>query len=174
MRTSPGTGVRERAGTGAAGSATAVEAAVGSTTTVTVVGSAATPVELSETRAGVPVARFRLAATTDRRRDGRSGDGRGRGGRGRDGTDGHTSFYTVWAARSLAANVATSVTSGEPLVVHGLLRVREEERDGRPRLCAEIEAMSVGHDLTYGTAVFRPVSDANPALTAPIGGLSAY
>ncbi|MEV6317039.1 single-stranded DNA-binding protein [Streptomyces sp. NPDC051776] len=129
-------------------------------------GSAATPVELSETSEGVAVARFRLAATTGRRGD------RGRKGEGR--AAGHTSFYTVWAAQSLAANVASSVTSGEPLLVHGTLRIREEDRDGRPRVSAEIEATSVGHDLTHGTAVFRPVSDANPALTAPIGGSSMY
>ncbi|WNE96605.1 single-stranded DNA-binding protein [Streptomyces luomodiensis] len=93
---------------------------------VTVVGNAATRPDFWETAAGVAVARFRLAATV-RRWD-----------RGRDAwVDAYTSFYTVWTWRSLAANVAGSVSLGEPLVVHGTLRVREREwdreRDRPPR-----------------------------------------
>ncbi|MGP3923017.1 single-stranded DNA-binding protein [Streptomyces sp. 8N616] len=130
-----------------------------SETAVTVVGNAATQVDLWETGEGVPRARFRLAATA-RRWD-----------RWRQGwTAGHTSYYMVWASHALAANLATSVTVGEPLVVQGWLRVREEEHDGRPRLSADIDATAVGHDLACGTTVFRRVSVANPALTAPIGG----
>ncbi|MEU4894789.1 single-stranded DNA-binding protein [Streptomyces sp. NPDC044780] len=91
---------------------------------VTVVGNAATRPDFRETAAGVAVARFRLAATV-RRWD-----------RGRNAwVDAYTSFYTVWTWRSLAANVAGSVSLGEPLVVHGTLRVREREWDrerGRP------------------------------------------
>ncbi|TMU94609.1 single-stranded DNA-binding protein [Streptomyces sp. DASNCL29] len=85
---------------------------------VTVVGNAATRPDFWETAAGVAVARFRLAATV-RRWD-----------RGRDAwADAYTSFYTVWTWRSLAANVAGSVSLGEPLVVHGTLRVRERVRE---------------------------------------------
>ncbi|MBI0299389.1 single-stranded DNA-binding protein [Streptomyces sp. PRKS01-29] len=85
---------------------------------VTVVGNAATRPDFWETAAGVAVARFRLAATV-RRWD-----------RGRDAwADAYTSFYTVWTWRSLAANVAGSVSLGEPLIVHGTLRVREREWD---------------------------------------------
>ncbi|MFE2184078.1 single-stranded DNA-binding protein [Streptomyces sp. NPDC059455] len=81
-------------------------------------GNAATRPDFWETAAGVAVARFRLAATV-RRWD-----------RGRDAwADAYTSFYTVWTWRSLAANVAGSVSLGEPLVVHGTLRVREREWD---------------------------------------------
>ncbi|MGW7757055.1 single-stranded DNA-binding protein [Streptomyces violaceusniger] len=93
---------------------------------VTVVGNAATRPDFWETAAGVAVARFRLAVTV-RRWD-----------RGRDAwADAYTSFYTVWTWRTLAANVAGSVSLGEPLVVHGTLRVREREWDrererGRP------------------------------------------
>lgn len=85
---------------------------------VTVVGNAATRPDFWETAAGVAVARFRLAVTV-RRWD-----------RGRDAwADAYTSFYTVWTWRTLAANVAGSVSLGEPLVVHGTLRVREREWD---------------------------------------------
>ncbi|OPF73918.1 single-stranded DNA-binding protein [Streptomyces antioxidans] len=153
---------------------------------VTVVGNAATRPDFWETAAGVAVARFRLAATV-RRWD-----------RGRDAwADAYTSFYTVWTWRSLAANVAGSVSLGEPLVVHGTLRVREREwerdrplqGDGegggagappapggdpgggahQPRrwVTAEIDALAVGHDLARGTSAFRRVSQAKPLLNTP-------
>ncbi|MBL1098093.1 single-stranded DNA-binding protein [Streptomyces coffeae] len=85
---------------------------------VTVVGNAATRPDFRETAAGVAVARFRLAVTVrrwDRRRE--------------TWADAYTSFYTVWTWRSLAANVAGSVSLGEPLLVHGTLRLRERERE---------------------------------------------
>lgn len=90
-------------------------------TWLTVMGNTATRPDYWETAAGVAVARFRLAVTA-RRWD-----------RAREAwMDAYTSFYTVWAWRGLAANVAASVSLGEPLVVHGTLRVRErvEERSG--------------------------------------------
>ncbi|MCQ0022767.1 single-stranded DNA-binding protein [Streptomyces somaliensis DSM 40738] len=112
-------------------------------TLVTVVGNVATNVEYRETPAGA-VARFRLAATARRWDRERAAW-----------TDGHTSFYTVNAWRQLGANLAASVAVGEPLVVHGRLRVREEAADGRRRTFVDIEAVAVGHDLTRGTAAFR-------------------
>ncbi|MCG0287368.1 single-stranded DNA-binding protein [Streptomyces sp. PSAA01] len=156
---------------------------------VTVVGNAATRPDFWETAAGVAVARFRLAVTV-RRWD-----------RGRDAwTDAYTSFYTVWTWRTLAANVAGSVSLGEPLVVHGTLRVRERERErdrpvqgegggaaapaapgadsgggaDQPRrwVTAEIDAMAVGHDLTRGTSAFRRVSQAKPLLNTLTGTTS--
>lgn len=133
-------------------------------TAVTLVGNAATAVDVWETGEGVPVARFGLAVTARRWDRGRRGW-----------TEGHTSVYTVWARRALATNLAESVTVGEPLVVQGWLRIRrEEERDGRPpRVSADVDATAVGHDLACGTSVFRRVSQANPALTAPTGGPGA-
>ncbi|MEV7089656.1 single-stranded DNA-binding protein [Streptomyces sp. NPDC093085] len=112
-------------------------------TLVTVVGNVATGVEFRESERGGS-ARFRFAATA-RRWD------RERGAW----TDGPTSFYTVWARRTLGVNLAASVAVGEPLVVHGRLRVREEEREGRWRVSAEIDAVAVGHDLSRGTSAFR-------------------
>ncbi|WUT35702.1 single-stranded DNA-binding protein [Streptomyces sp. NBC_00690] len=113
-------------------------------TLVTVVGNAATQVEYRETAAGGGMARFRIAVTP-RRWDKQSAAW----------IDGRTGFYTVFAWRSLAINLAGSVSVGEPLVVHGRLRVREEERDGQRRTSVDIEALAVGHDLTRGTAAFR-------------------
>ncbi|MET7618168.1 single-stranded DNA-binding protein [Streptomyces sp. NPDC005408] len=123
-------------------------------TMVTLVGNVATNVEYRESVAG-GMARFRFAVTP-RRWDKQSGSW----------TDGHTSFYTVFAWRSLAINLVGSVSVGEPLLVHGRLKVREEERDGQRRASVEIGAVAVGHDLTRGTSAFRRVVKAEPNLTA--------
>ncbi|WP_030685129.1 single-stranded DNA-binding protein [Streptomyces globisporus] len=119
-------------------------------TTVTLVGNVATAVEYRDTVAG-GVARFRFAVTA-RRWD------RGRG----LWSDGNTSFYTVSAWRSLGANLAASVSVGEPLVVHGRLKVREEERDGQRKTFVDVDAVAVGHDLSRGTAAFRRAARTEP------------
>ncbi|MBP0461570.1 single-stranded DNA-binding protein [Streptomyces bomunensis] len=115
-------------------------------TVVTLVGNVATGVEFKESPTG-GVARFRFAVPV-RRWDRAAADW----------TDGPTSFYTVWAWRALAANLAASVSVGEPLVVQGRLRVREEEREGKRRTFVDIEASSAGHDLSRGTSAFRRVA----------------
>jgi single-strand DNA-binding protein len=129
---------------------------------VTVVGNVATQPEIRRTPTGVNVARFRLA-TTARRWDQKSGAW----------SDGHTSFFTVWAWRGLGQNVMASVGIGEPLVIQGRLRIREEERNGQRYTSAEIEALAVGHDLTRGTSAFRRVSAARPELVAPVVAVAA-
>lgn len=126
-------------------------------TQVTLVGYVATQVDYKETQNG-PSARFRFAVTPrwfDRRKD--------------SWTDGATSFYTVWARRALAVNLAASVSVGEPLVVHGRLRVREDPPDGEGNrwFSADIDATAVGHDLNRGTAAFRRVVKADTPLMVP-------
>ncbi|MCX5343529.1 single-stranded DNA-binding protein [Streptomyces atratus] len=128
-------------------------------TLVTLVGNAATGVEFRETATG-GMARFRFAVTP-RRWDREK----------QFWTDGHTSFYTVWAWRTLASNLSGSVSVGEPLVVHGRLKVREEEREGRHRTFVDIEAVAVGHDLTRGTAAFRRVMRGDPGLVTRSAGV---
>ncbi|MFI9036225.1 single-stranded DNA-binding protein [Streptomyces sp. NPDC053726] len=128
-------------------------------TLVTLVGNAATGVEFRETVTG-GMARFRFAVTP-RRWDREK----------QSWTDGHTSFYTVWAWRTLASNLSGSVSVGEPLVVHGRLKVREEEREGLRRTFVDIEAIAVGHDLTRGTAAFRRVMRGEPGLMARVGSV---
>ncbi|MGW1686519.1 single-stranded DNA-binding protein [Streptomyces albidoflavus] len=127
-------------------------------TMVTVVGNVATAPVYRELAHG-PMARFRMAATPrrwDRERQ--------------TWTDGPTSFFTIWTTRQLASNVTASVTVGEPVIVQGRLRVRETERGGQQWTTAEIDAASVGHDLTRGTAAFRRVR--KPVGTWP-GGTAA-
>ncbi|WP_406058322.1 single-stranded DNA-binding protein [Streptomyces sp. NBC_01077] len=119
-------------------------------TTVTLVGNVATAVEYRETATG-GIARFRFAVTA-RRWDREKGLW----------SDGPTSFYTVSAWRSLGANLAASVSVGEPLVVHGRLRVREDERDGQRKTFVDVAALAVGHDLSRGTAAFRRAARTEP------------
>ncbi|HWG62164.1 MAG TPA: single-stranded DNA-binding protein [Streptosporangiaceae bacterium] len=68
--------------------------------------------------------------------------------------DGPSSFVTVLCWRALADNVAVCVRKGEPVVVRGRLQVRPYEKDGTMRVAVEVEASSVGHDLTRGVANF--------------------
>ena len=124
-------------------------------TLVTLVGVAVSQVRYATTVGGVPVAHFRLAAT-ERRFD-----------RPRQvWVEGDTSYFTVWAWRSLAENALTSIGCGDPLLVTGRMRVREWERtDGRPKgVSAEIEATALGHDLARGTTVFRRTLRGRPEL----------
>ncbi|WP_432159704.1 single-stranded DNA-binding protein [Streptomyces sp. NRRL F-5630] len=127
-------------------------------TMVTVAGNVATDLVFRETQGGA-MARFRLAATARRwhREEQRW-------------IDGHTNFFTVVAWRHLADNVSSSVAIGDPLVVHGRLRLRDEVYDGQRRLSAEIEAVSVGHDLARGTSAFRRPSrdDARSSAAATV------
>jgi single-strand DNA-binding protein len=125
-------------------------------TLVTVVGNVATEPEMHTTATGVGVTRFRLA-TTARRWDAARGAW----------TDGPTSFYTVRAWRTLAGHVKESVCLGEPLLVQGRLKIREDERDGRRYTDAEIEAVAVGHDLSRGITRFSRTSTASAIRSEP-------
>ncbi|MFI8995272.1 single-stranded DNA-binding protein [Streptomyces sp. NPDC053542] len=140
-------------------------------TMVTLTGNAATAVEHRYTKDGAAAARFRMACTPRRfdREQGRW-------------TDGTTSFYTVRAWRTLADNLAASVAVGEPLVVRGRLTVREgehpPERGGGRWFAAEVDAVTIGHDLTRGTAAFRRAARARtetlPQSGQPQPGQSQY
>ena len=103
-----------------------------SNTLVTVIGNVATGVTFRESSNG-GVAWFRFAVPAGRW-DSTQGIW----------VDGSTSFYTVWAWRTLGANLTASVSVGEPLVVHGRLRVRERDWEGQRRLSADIDAVAVG------------------------------
>ncbi|MEU2059392.1 single-stranded DNA-binding protein [Streptomyces sp. NPDC013455] len=127
-------------------------------TIVCVVGNVATQPVYREAVTG-PSARFRLAVTArywDREKS--------------VWTDGHTNFFTVWANRQLAVNVAASVEVGQPVVVQGRLKVRTEARDGQQQWAsADIDAVTIGHDLSRGTAVFHRAAkpEAPPTAARP-------
>lgn len=129
-------------------------------TVLTVVGHVASDPSLRVTASGLSVANFRLAST-ERRYDKAAGAWR----------DHDTIFWTVCCWRQAAENVAASLSKGQPVVVHGRLRERGYEVDGQRRTCLEIDAVTVGHDLTRGVASFRrcapPRPDGPAAPTTP-------
>jgi single-strand DNA-binding protein len=112
-------------------------------TMICAVGNVATQPVYRELAAG-PSARFRLAVTA-RYLDREKGVW----------TDGHTNFFTVWANRQLAVNAAASLSVGDPVVVQGRLKVRQDVREGQSWTSADIDAVAIGHDLARGTSAFR-------------------
>ncbi|QDQ11627.1 single-stranded DNA-binding protein [Streptomyces spectabilis] len=134
-------------------------------TTITVVGRVATTPVFRELSTG-PVTRFRIAVTPrhfDRVRS--------------EWVDGHTNFFTVWARRALGANVQSSLSVGEQVIVQGRLKVKDEERGGQHWVSVDIDAHAIGHDLTRGTSAFRrgrPPAQAplerEPAWETPVEG----
>ena len=92
---------------------------------------------------------FRIATTPYRR----TGDGRF--------VDGDTSFYSVIAFNALAANAASALRKGHPVIVEGNLAIKQYVgNDGQLRTSPEIDADHVGHDLSWGRASFERVSRA--------------
>ena len=72
--------------------------------------------------------------------------------------DGNTSYVTVICWRKLGTNVAVCVRKGDPVVVKGRLSVRPyADKEGKPRISVEVDANSVGHDLSLGVAGFQRV-----------------
>ncbi|MFF2144973.1 single-stranded DNA-binding protein [Kitasatospora sp. NPDC058190] len=115
-----------------------------SETHVTVLGNVATEVTYGETANGVPMANFRIGCT-ERRYDRERACW----------VDGETQWLRVTAWRALAVNLIGSLAKGDPVLVTGRLRVREWTEGEVRRSRAEIDARSVGHDLTRGTSAFR-------------------
>ena len=111
---------------------------------LTVVGYVASTPTLIVTKAGRFVANMRVGVTP-RRQDKDTGQW----------SDGDTSYVTVTCWRSLASNVAACLRKGDPIVVKGRMRVRQfDDKDGNQRTVVEVEASTLGHDLTRGVAHF--------------------
>jgi single-strand DNA-binding protein len=67
--------------------------------------------------------------------------------------DADTSFFNITAWRSLAENVAESLTQGSRVVVVGRLRTNSwETPEGETRSVVEIEAEEIGPSLKWATA----------------------
>ncbi|GLY79519.1 hypothetical protein Airi01_077860 [Actinoallomurus iriomotensis] len=65
-------------------------------------------------------------------------------------------FLTVTCWRTLADNLQScELQRGDPIIVTGKLRIREYVKDGQKRFSAQIEATTVGHDLSRGVARFQ-------------------
>jgi single-strand DNA-binding protein len=69
--------------------------------------------------------------------------------------DAPTSYYRVKCWRRLAINAASSLHKGDVVVIHGRFYMSTwVDSQQRPRSTLEIEADSLGHDLTYGWSHF--------------------
>jgi len=113
-------------------------------TYVTVQGWVGGDVQFKEVAGGVALASFRLGSTP-RQYDRAKGTW----------VDRPTTWYTVECWRTLAQNVFDSVYRGQPVVVSGRLKTTEwTEEGGETRQRTVLDAFSVGHDLTRGTAKF--------------------
>lgn len=112
-------------------------------TTVTVVGHVAKEPILRVTGTGTRVVSFRLAST-ERRFDKALNGWR----------DGDTAWWSVSCWRNMGDNVLDSLAVGDPVIVHGRLRMREYEKEGVKQSSFEIEASSVGHDMARGVSRF--------------------
>lgn len=111
--------------------------------TTTITGLVATTPRHLITPDGLPITSFRLASS-NRRYD------RARG----EWVDGETNWFTITAFRTLAVNVSKSIGKGDRIIVSGELRVRDWDNGERVGTSVEVEASSVGHDLSWGTSVF--------------------
>jgi single-strand DNA-binding protein len=108
-------------------------------TTATIIGNLTEDPELRFAPNGVPVANFTVAVTP-RVKDGDSW------------RDGETSFFRCTAWRSLAENLAESLTKGTRVLVHGRLQQRSWETDaGEKRSVVEVQVDEAGPSLRWAT-----------------------
>ncbi len=120
------------------------------TDTITLTGFVATVPNHLVTSEGLPITNFRLASTQRRFDRSRS-----------EWVDNGTNWYTVTAFRQLAMNTNSSIKKGERVIVSGRLRIRDWTAGEKVGTSIEIDADSIGHDLTWGTASFtRSMSSA--------------
>ena len=72
----------------------------------------------------------------------------------REWIDKGTTFVRVTCRRAMALNAAESLRKGQPVVVTGRLRERSWSANGRTGQSLEVEAETLGHDLSFGTTRF--------------------
>ncbi|OZG62707.1 Single-strand binding protein family [Bifidobacterium lemurum] len=68
-----------------------------------------------------------------------------------------TTWVAVRAFRKLGMNAFQSLRKGNPVVVTGTLRTERWSKDGVDHITPVIEATNIGHDLNFGTTIFRRV-----------------
>ena len=109
---------------------------MGFNNTVTVVGNVTRDPELRFTPGGAPVASFGLAWNRKDQND-----------------EEVVSFFDITCWRSLAENVAESITKGQRVIVYGRLDQRSwENQEGERRSKVEIVADEVAPSLVWATA----------------------
>lgn len=115
-------------------------------TVITVVGNLTDDPELRFTPTGAAVAKFRVASTPRRFKDG-------------EWKDEEPLFLACTAWRQMAENVAESLSRGSRVIVTGRLKQRSyETREGEKRTVYELEADEVGPSLKFATAKVQKMS----------------
>lgn len=107
------------------------------------------------TEGGLPITSFRLVTT--RRRYNRQEA---------SWEDAESNWYTVSSFRRLALSAADCIAKGDPVLVSGRLCLREWTGD-KPGMTVEIEADSIGHDLTWGRSAFTRAATGETKDDAP-------
>lgn len=110
---------------------------------ITVKGLIATTPRHIKTQDGLDITSFRLASS-QRRYDHNK----------KRWVDGETNWYTITMFRSLAVNAHESVNKGDRVIVSGNLRIRDWDNGSSSGTSVEVEADAIGHDLSWGKAVF--------------------
>jgi single-strand DNA-binding protein len=113
-------------------------------TTVTVVGTVCSDIRYGQSADGNPIARFQIR-NTPRRYDKRTGTW----------TDGDPNYFSATCWRTLADHVASSMGVGDPVVAAGRLRISRWRRGEENVVTAELDVQAIGHDLRWGTTVYR-------------------
>ena len=126
------------------------------TDTITLTGLVATPPRHLVTSEGLPITSFRLAST-QRRYDRQQSKW----------VDGETNWYTITAFRQLALNISASISKGDRIVTTGRLRIRDWTSAEKTGTNVEVDADSIGHDLSWGTASFTRNIITSAASTPP-------
>ena len=112
----------------------------------TVVGNAVTDVTTKTLPSGRLVATFRIA-NNPRKFDKTSNNF----------VDLDPNFLQVNCWSNLAENISNSIHKGQPLVVFGKLKVKQVNDGDKNSTFVEIDAISVGHDLSRGVAEFTKI-----------------
>ena len=119
--------------------------------TITVVGNLTRDPELRYTPTGQAVVKFGIAV--NRFYTNRNGE-----------RVEQTDFFNVNAWRSVAVNVAESLTTGARVLVTGRLQARNwETEDGQKRSAVEIEAEEVAASLRFATVAITKAAKAGAA-----------
>lgn len=104
---------------------------------ITITGLVATTPRHLVTQEGLPITSFRLASSDPTDENG-----------------GSTNWFTITSFKSLAVNTAMSVSKGDRVIIAGNLRIRDWDNGERAGTSVEVEATTVGHDMSYGSSVF--------------------
>jgi single-strand DNA-binding protein len=110
---------------------------------VTLIGALGTEPELRTTPNGADVVNFSVA-TNERTKN---AEGKW--------VDGATSWFRVAAWGTLGRNAHASLHKGQRVVVQGVLRITEySTASNGVSKSADVRALALGHDLTFGTSTF--------------------